>query len=181
MGRIFTILLLLSLTIHASAQDVYIVSKGQVSFSSKAKQELIRATSRELKGLIDIKKKTFAFKIPIMSFIGFNSPVQRLHFNENYMESDRFPESTFTGKIIEDFVLNKDGVYKVRAKGKLDIHGISQERIIDVEVTSKNNKITFKADFVVPLNDHNIKVPRVVYDKLATDIKIQVTAEALPK
>ena len=108
--------------------------------------------------------------------MGFNSPLQREHFNENYMESEHYPEATFTGKIIEDVDLARDGEYDVRAKGKLNIHGMEQERIIKGHVVTKNGKISLHAEFTVSLADHNIKIPRVVYDKLAPDISVTVNA-----
>ncbi len=158
----------------ARAQEVYEISKGMVHFSSTAPLELISADSKDLRGVLDVRKKTFAFKIPIVSFRGFNSPLQREHFNENYMESEIYPDATFRGKIIEDVTLEKDGEYKVRAKGKLRIHNIEQERIITVMIKTNSSKLNFHSDFTVSLIDHNIKIPRVVYDKLAPDIQVQV-------
>src|SRR5690606_1209041 len=105
---------------------------------------------------------------------GFNSPLQREHFHENYLESFRYPEIVFSGKIIEDINLGKDGKHVVRAKGKLTIHGISVDRIIYANITVKNERIEITSDFKVALADHDIKIPRVVNDKLATEIFIVV-------
>ncbi len=163
-----------------AAQEVYGASDGVVAFHSKAAHELIRASSDKLKCALDTRKKQFAFRLSMVTFMGFNSPLQREHFNENYMESERFPEATFSGKIIEDVDLGKDGEYDVRAKGKLNIHGLDQERIIKGHVSTKNGKISLKADFIVSLADHNIKIPRVVYDKLAPDISVTVNAILTP-
>src|ERR1043165_8743752 len=114
----------LGLPALAQQTQLFQVSRGVVRFHSDAPQELIRAASEELKGVIDVRKRTFAFRIPITSFQGFNSPLQREHFNENYMESVRFPEAAFLGKIIEDVDLTKNGAYLVRAKGRLLVHGL---------------------------------------------------------
>lgn len=174
------LLLLIANLLPARAQDVYEINKSMVRFYSEAPQELIKAGSDKLKGAIDIKKKTFVFKVAIVSFIGFNSPLQREHFNENYMETATFPDATFIGKIIEDTDLSKEGDYKVRAKGKLKIHGIARERIIDVTVKNKNNKLVIGAMFNVALSDHNIKIPKVVYDKLSPDIHVTIGAGMQP-
>lgn len=163
-----------------NAQAVYEVQKGMIRFYSDAPHELIRASTTQLKGVLDIKKKIFAFKVSNASFAGFNSPLQREHFNENYMETELFPESSFSGKIIEDVDVSKDGEYKLRAKGKLKIHGVEQERIIDVEIRSKNNKLIIHSEFLVSLYDHNIKIPKVVYDKLAPDIHVTVGGSMVP-
>lgn len=152
------------------------VTKGMVNFHSDAPQELIKASSSNLTGILDMDKHNFAFRIRIISFMGFNSPLQREHFNENYMESSRFPEASFSGKIIEDADLRKDGTYTVRAKGKLNIHGIQVERIIKVRITVKRGIMTVSSDFIVSLADHGIKIPRVVDEKLAPDINVSITA-----
>ena len=162
------------------AQQIYETNDGTVLFHSKATHELIRASSGKLKCAMDVHKKQFAFRLDIKSFMGFNSPLQREHFNESYMESDRYPEATFSGKIIEDLDLSKDGEYDVRAKGKLNIHGLEQERIIKGHVSTKNGKISLSANFIVSLADHDIKIPRVVYDKLAPDISVTVNAALKP-
>jgi hypothetical protein len=167
------------ISLQAVAQ-VYEMQKGMIRFFSDAPHELIRATAKDLRGVLDIKKKTFAFKVSNASFQGFNSPLQREHFNENYMESDVFPESSFTGKIIEDVDVSKDGEYKLRAKGKLKIHGVEQERIIDVEIRAKSGKLIVHSEFFVSLYDHNIKIPKVVYDKLAPDIHVTVGGSMVP-
>lgn len=167
----------------AFSQDagLFLVREGEIRFHSEAPQELIRAASGELKGALDIRKKTFVFRIPITSFQGFNSPLQREHFNENYMETIRFPEAVFAGKIIEDVDFAKDGTYQVRAKGRLVVHGLEQERIIPSKVVVKGDKITVSSEFVVLLADHNIKIPRVVAEKLSPEIKVSMTASMQPR
>lgn len=171
---------LLTLSSIAYSQ-VYEISSGTIRFHSDAPQELIRASSSQLRGIIDLNKKTFLFKIGIGSFMGFNSPLQEEHFNENYMETSLFPEAAYFGKIIEDVDLTKDGTYTIRAKGKLRIHGVEQERIIRSVLVIKSQKITVQSDFVVLLADHNIKIPRIVNDKLAPEIKVSVNASLLPR
>lgn len=161
--------------------QLYEVSTSSVSFNSNAPKELIHASTDKLKGYIDPQKKIFAFKLDIISFNGFNSPLQREHFNENYMESSLYPQATYMGKVIEDADVTRDGVYKVRAKGKLNIHGVEQERIINSIVETKGGKIVVTSDFIVPLADHNIKIPRIVYEKLAADINVTIKATLVPK
>jgi hypothetical protein len=161
--------------------SIYQAVNGRISFQSEAPLELIRASSDELIGLIDIEKKNFSFKINMRSFQGFNSPLQREHFNENYIESDKYPEASFKGKIIEDQDLTVNGTYELRAKGILTIHGISQERIIKSNVTVNNKTITIKSNFSVLLSDHNIPIPKVVYQKLANEIKVVINTTLQPR
>ena len=102
---------------------------------------MIEAECKQLSGVLDIEKRTLAFKVKVQGFQGFNSALQREHFNENYMESDGFPEATFTGKIIENVDLTVPGEHKVRVKGMLTIPGIGKERIIPGKLIVKNNGI----------------------------------------
>jgi polyisoprenoid-binding protein YceI len=157
--------------------QVFSTGNGSITFSSDAPLELIKASSNEMKGKLDMSKKIFAFSIRINSFTGFNSPLQKEHFNENYMESVQYPNAFFSGRIIEDIDLIKDGAYSVRAKGNLTIHGITQERIIKSDLLVKDGKITMKAGFTILLADHNILVPKVVHEKLASEIKVEVKAD----
>lgn len=149
---------------------------GVIRIKSDAPLELIQASSHELKGVIDIAKRTFSFSVKSRSIQGFNSPLQQEHFYENYIEATRYPLSTFTGKIIEQVNLATDGNYQVRAKGMLTIHGVEQERIIKVNLKVSNGIIKADAVFMVPLSDHNITIPKVVYQKIAEEILVTVNA-----
>ena len=160
---------------------IYHTTSGRIDFRSDAPLEIIRASSNDLLGVLDISKNNFSFKVVIRSFEGFNSPLQKEHFNENYLESDKYPEASFKGKIIEDADLTVDGTYEVRAKGNLTIHNVMQERIIKCAVTVKNKIITIHSNFTILLSDHNIPIPKVVYQKLANEIKVEVTATLEPR
>lgn len=161
--------------------QLYQTTSGKISFKSDAPLEVIRAASNDLIGLIDINKKNFSFKVVIHTFQGFNSPLQKEHFNENYMESDKYPEASFKGKIIEDADLSVDGSYQVRTKGILMIHNVAQERIIQSDITVKQHIITVHSAFTVLLSDHNIPIPMVVNQKLANEIKVEVNATLEPR
>lgn len=161
---------------HAFTQS-FNTSKGTISFRSDAPLELITASSNEIRGKLDTAKKLFAFTVKLRSFNGFNSPLQKEHFNENYMESKQYPDAFFSGKIIEDVDFSKNGTYTVRAKGNLTIHGVPQERIIKSTITVNNGILQIKSNFTVQLSDHNIPIPKVVHEKLASEISVEVTAD----
>ena len=93
------------------------------------------------------------------------------------METVRYPNASYSGKIIEDIDFSKDGSYTVRTKGNLTIHGVSQERIIKSELLVKDGKIIIRSDFTVLLIEHNIPIPKVVHEKLASEIKVEVKAD----
>jgi hypothetical protein len=165
----------------ASGQVVFKTTKGNVSLISDAPLEIIKANSKELRGVIDTSNHTFAFTVAIVSFKGFNSPLQREHFQENYMESHLYPVATFTGKIIESVSFAKTGTYDVRAKGVLNVHGVKQERIIKGKVEVTSTGILLNSEFKVVLEDHDIKIPRIVHQKIAPEISITIQAELFPE
>lgn len=147
-----------------------------MSFASNAQLELIKAQTTETQGIIDPATNQFAFSVTITSFKGFNTDLQRQHFNDNYMESSKFSKASFTGKIIEQINYSHDSVYTVRAKGELDIHGQKQTRIIKAKLTVRKSDIQIDADFNVPLTDHNISIPKIVSQKIATEIDVKFRA-----
>ena len=166
-------------SLEVDAQKKFGTNSGTINFISNAELELIKASSDKLQGVIDPTNNQFAFSIPVQSFKGFNSDLQREHFNEKYMESEKYPKITFTGKIIEQIDYATDGTYEVRAKGDLDIHGQKQTRIIKSKVDIISGVLTIVADFKVPLADHNISIPRIVNQKIATEIEVNVKADMM--
>lgn len=177
----FSIALLMILSsIIACSQEIYQVTKGNISFESNAELEVIKASSSHLKGLFDLESNSFAFSIEINSFQGFNSALQQEHFNENYMESNRFPKADFKGKIL-DKIDKEKAVQVIRAKGKLKIHGIEKERILSITLKKQNDKFIISSAFNVPLEDHGIEIPRIVYQKIAESIQVSINAECARK
>src|SRR5687768_9630488 len=120
---LYALFFLLAFAEGHAQNDIYRTNKGYISFRSDAPLEIITASSNELQGIIDHQALTFAFAVPITSFKGFNNGLQQQHFYENYLEATKYPEATFSGKIIEFVDLAKPGTYHVRAKGQLMIHG----------------------------------------------------------
>lgn len=151
--------------------------QGVVVFRSEAPLEIIQAQSRQLRGIIDTATQSFAWSVRISTFEGFNSPLQREHFNEDYMESDKYPEATFSGRIIEPVQWQANGVQEVRAKGKLVVHGVEQDRIIRVGLDRRGGRLRVQAQFSVLLADHRIAIPRAVFQKIAEEIQVTVEAE----
>ncbi|HND88454.1 MAG TPA: YceI family protein, partial [Saprospiraceae bacterium] len=146
-------------------------------FKSDAMLEVIQAQSKKLRGVIDPANNGFAWSVEVNSFEGFNGPLQREHFNENYLESVKYPRATFTGKIIEKVDFQQDGTYTVRAKGQLSVHGVEQERIIKSTLELKGRRLIIRSSFSVPLSDHSISIPKIVHQKIAEEIQVSVEAE----
>jgi len=172
---------ILSFAVANAQHGFFFTRKSKVNFVSDAPLELIKASSEKLNGVIDPEKRTFAFSIPVESFKGFNSPLQQEHFYENYLETKTYPASTFEGKIIEEIDFSRDGNYTIRAKGRLNIHGIVQERIIKIQLRISKGVLYANTIFTVLLTDHNITIPRIVNQKIAKEIKVTVTTELTKK
>jgi YceI-like protein len=156
--------------------QLYRVSKGSVEFVSDAPLEIIKAKTSMLKGILNTENNTFAFKIAINTFNGFNSRLQEEHFHESYMETTRYPEAVFKGKIIELIDYGSEGIYSVRSKGVLILHGVSVEKIIRCKIRIMNNNIQVESEFELELEDYNIKIPKIVNQKIASTINVTVKA-----
>lgn len=162
-------------------KTLYFTNSGRVNFTSDAPLEVIKASSSKLAGVLNLTDRSFAFSIPMRSFEGFNSALQRTHFNENYLETEKYPKARFNGKIIEEIDLSSPGTVQVRAKGKLLIHGLEEDRIIRCMMNIKPGKIDVRSEFTVPLEDHDIAIPSIVQQKIAEiiDVRIQFTLEEM--
>ncbi|RLD60903.1 MAG: YceI family protein [Bacteroidetes bacterium] len=167
----------------AFAQDkpseIYKTEIGNVVFKSDAPLELISSVSNELKGIIDSQKRTFIFQVKVVSLKGFNSKLQQEHFYENYMEIDKFPHMRFKGKLVEHIDFAEEGEFPVRAKGIFSIHGIEKEEIIKATIIIGKNKIIIHSEFQISLEDYNIKIPHVVFQKIAEEIDVSIDVELL--
>lgn len=177
----FIVFTVLCLTAHSFYSQIYLCKDGLTKFTSEAPLELIKAQSNKTNGVIDESTKNVAFSVAIETFEGFNSGLQREHFQENYMETTKYKMATFKGKIIEDIDFKKNGTYPVRVKGTFTIHGTEKEKIIKGKITIKDKEISIESSFDVPLEDHNISIPKIVNQKIASVIKVEVKATLKPK
>lgn len=168
----------LSFVSLCQGQMLYECENGVVRFTSDAPLELIKAESPLLKGVLDLNTQEFAFKIDIKSFEGFNSPLQRIHFFENYMEVDKFSGAIFQGIILEKINISQERQI-VRAKGEFTVHGVTREIIIKVKLGFTSSQIQFDSDFILELEQYDIDIPKIVRQKIAEKINVKVTGVLL--
>ena len=159
---------------HAGAQ-VYSTSSGTIKFFSKTTAENIDATNNQVKAALDAKSGNLEFALSINSFL-FKKALMQKHFQENYMESEKFPKSTFKGSITDNAAVKygTDGTYPVSVKGKLTMHGVTKDVVVPGKLTISGNKAVLSGDFNVLLEDYNIKIPANNASQIAKSIKVSV-------
>jgi polyisoprenoid-binding protein YceI len=165
-------------TISASAQT-FLTRTGKINFdaSTKNSPEKVEAKSNEVASIVDAKTGDVRFQVLIRSF-KFERALMQEHFNENYMESDKFPKADFKGAItnLNEINFSKDGNYNAKVSGKLTIHGVTNDVTVPGTIAVKGNTVEIKTKFIVKLADYNLTVPAVVADKL--DKMATVTIES---
>lgn len=171
---IFLIFLGIVLTQGVFAQR-YLTKTGKISFFSQTPLENIEAHNNQVNSALDIKTGDFVFKILMKSF-EFEKALMQEHFNENYVESDKYPNATLKGKVVNlsqiDF--SKNGTYKAEIEGDLTIHGVTQPVKESGTFEVKDGKVNGKSKFAILLADHKISVPAPVVDNIAKEIEITV-------
>ncbi len=181
MKYLFLILSIAHLTGAMAQRELLRVEEGLVSFISDAPLETIQAENSKVTGLLDRAARTFAVQVLVVGFEGFNTPLQQEHFNENYLVSKTWPKATFQGRIIETVDLTKPGTYAVRAKGMLTIRGQAIERIVACRVVVQEQGLHISSIFEVVLDDHGIRIPRVVQQKIAATVKVVLELQFAPE
>ena len=169
---IFTLATILFAGTLLQAQ-IYLGKSCEVSFFSKGPIEDIAAINKSTRPILNTAKGEVAVKVTIKGF-EFDKKLMEEHFNEKYMESDKYPYATFTGKVNEPMDYKKDGTYKVTVTGKLDMHGVVKDRTIEGTVTIKGGEISFESKFVVALKDHKIEIPSLVAQNIAETVEVTI-------
>lgn len=172
--RAILLLLMLIPAAHAGAQVKLKLVRSDITFVSDAPLERISARNSLATGLLETITRSFAVQIPVAEFEGFNSPLQREHFTENYMVVTDWPKASFAGRIIETVDLTRPGEHTVRAKGELKIHGVARERIIPCVIVVTADGVRVTSTFDVLLSEHDIRTPRVVHQKIASVVQVKV-------
>jgi hypothetical protein len=157
-----------------SAQ-IYMAKTCEISFSAPTPVEDIDGINTVTKPLLNITTGDLQMKILMTSFI-FEKPLMQEHFNENYVESEKFPYAFFKGKLDQRIDFIKDGEYKVTATGKLTIHGVEKNRTVEGTVTVKGKEIKLTSAFKVTFADHDIVIPALYSGVIPPDAQVKITA-----
>jgi polyisoprenoid-binding protein YceI len=158
----------------AAAQKLY-TKNGHISFFSKTSMENIQADNNQVMSVLNTQSGELQFSVIIKSF-HFEKALMEEHFNENYMESDKYPKSTFKGTIagIGKVNFTTDGSYPVTVNGDLYMHGATNKVSAKGVISIKGGKITATSTFTVALADYKITVPKLVEANIAKTIEIKV-------
>ena len=175
--HLLTSAIALLLFVSGKAQ-IFMGKTCEISFFSAAALENITAVNKTTKPILNASTGDVLVKVSIQGFV-FEKALMQEHFNENYMESEKYPQAIFKGKINDNDKVNykKDGVYKVSITGKLTIHGVEQDRTIDAVLTVKGGTVTVDTMFKVALKDHNITIPELLNQKISESVDVKMHAE----
>ena len=165
-------LFLFVITAFGADAQKYVLEKSVVTFFSEAAIENITAKNEKTSSVLNTQTSEVAFSVPIREF-QFAKKLMQEHYNEKYMESEKYPKSTFAGKMI-GFSSTSTGVQQVKANGKLTIHGVTRDVEIPGTAEVQSNKILMKAKFVVKLADYNIKIPQLMWQNIAEQVEVTV-------
>jgi len=137
--------------------------------------EDIKAENKKATFVLDAKSGAVELAVLLKAF-EFDRALMQEHFNENYVESDKYPKSTYKGKIADfgNVDLTRDGTYPIKIAGQLTIHGETKDVPAKGTLTVSGGKVSGKASFKITLSDFDIEIPSIVKDKISKTVNINV-------
>ncbi|MFK7952762.1 MAG: YceI family protein [Ekhidna sp.] len=160
-------------SITVSAQR-YKTTESNVKFYSSAPVEDIEAVNTNVTSIIDTETKAVVFVVPMTSF-EFEKSLMQEHFNENYLESEKYPKAIFKGKIID--WNGEMGESKATVEGELDLHGIKKNVSMEGTIDYQTDKMEVNSVFMIKLEDYKIKIPKAVFYNIAEEVEVTVKFE----
>lgn len=178
MKKISFLLALLLVTLAGNAQK-YLTREGYIRFFGSTPMENIDAVSNQANSVIDAGTKAVAFQVLLNSFT-FEKALMQEHFNENYVESEKFPKSTFKGNIIGDIDFSKPGTYTVELAGKITLHGVEKVITVPATIIVEKDGLKLSSEFALTPEDFNIEIPGAVREKIAKQMQVTVKCKYKP-
>ena len=179
MSRLIISLAFSIIFLSTGAQNIFITKDAKINFNSSTSVEDIVAESNQATTVIDIEKNVVKFSVLTTSF-KFRRALMEEHFNENYMESVKFPKANFTGKIVSPIDWKSEKPAIVDIKGTLTMHGVSNEVSLKAKINPEKAKITAYGEIKVTAEAFGIQIPSAVRDKIAKEISIKIDATYAP-
>ncbi len=177
----FTLAILLFTAVAGRAQEKWFTRNGTINIFSKTAAENIDASNHEVFSMLDEQKNELAFQVLNTGF-EFKKQLMQEHFNEDYMESSKFPKASFKGVITDPSKINfdKEGSYKVVVAGDLTMHGVTNKVSIPATILVGEKEISGESKFDVKLADYGIKIPSVVSNQVSETIAVKVNCRYEP-
>ncbi len=166
------ILWVILLPFNGFSQKRYTAEKSFISFFSEGVIEEIKGTNTKVSSIIDLVNGEVAYLLNPKDF-QFEKKLMQVHFNEKYMESEKFPRSSFQGKVV-GYDPSNNHLQHVKAVGKLTIHGVTKDIDVPGTLHIEGNTVTLRSKFVVKLEDYNIKIPQIVWQNIAQQVEVTV-------
>lgn len=173
-NHFLAIIALAFVTLPTVKAQKYMTRTGTINFESRAEvDDDVRAVNKSVNCALDATTGDIVFMVLVKSF-EFKKALMQEHFNENYMESEKFPKAIFKGKIDNLSAINfsKDGTYDAVVSGDLTIHGVTKKVTQKGKIKVAGSNVTLLSDFQVALADYNIEIPSMVAEKISKDIFI---------
>jgi YceI-like protein len=180
MRKLIAFISLIMIGHTAAYSQFYSTRTGFIGFYSKTSLEDIKAENNQVYAVIDAGKKNIAFTLLVKGFV-FAKELMQVHFNENYVESDKYPKASFSGSYSGEVHLDKDGVYPVTIKGGLILHNVTKQIEEPATLEVRAGKLLGKSDFTLKPEDFNMTIPSIVRDKIEKEITVHVRIECTPK
>ena len=168
------VLWLLSLS-AAHAQTRYLTKAGHVSFFSATPIEDIDARNQQVAAVLDLGTGQLAFSLPVKGFV-FKRTLMQEHFNESYLESDKYPKATFTGRFtgLDAATLALPGPHAVQ------VAGVTRRIQVPASLELKAGQLVAAATFIVASADYGIEIPLLVRDNIAKTVTVRVDLTCAP-
>ena len=179
MKKIVFLFALALVFLNSAAQNRFFTKDAKINFNSSTPVEDIVAESNQATTLIDIEKNDVAFSVLTTSF-KFRRALMEEHFNENYIESPKFPKAKFSGKIISPIDWKSEKQIVADVKGNLTLHGVTREVTLKAQITPGKGKIIASAEFKITPEQFEIPIPSAVRDKIAKEVTIKIEAVYTP-
>lgn len=173
MKKIICSALLISSAFTGAYAQKFFTNKATTQFYSSTPVEDIKATNSQTSALLNTADKSLVCVMENTKFI-FPKSLMQEHFNENYMESTKYPKSSFTGNYDKSFDPAVNGKYNVTVTGKLSIHGVLKNISVPATIEVRNGQVIGHSVFKVKTKDYNIKIPTVVVAKIAEEIQVTI-------
>ena len=175
----FVLLFLLLFSMWMVQAQAYATRNGFIGFYSKTPLEDIKAENKQVYAVIDPGKKNIGFNLLVKGF-SFNKKLMQDHFNEEYIETDKYPKARFVGTYAGDVDVNQSGIYNVKVQGDLTLHGVTKTINVPATIEVKEGTLTGKSEFKLIPSDFNIQIPSLVREKIAKQIEVRVSIECNP-